>query len=108
MRTKTIFILSVVMTICSMAGCFAQENAATNRYSMKLTRNDDGTYSLQKKERYAKIISSTSVITVIQTRRDKVSVWKAWEWRGEASHGFRRKQLAAVYSSAARIVRTSV
>ena len=48
MRTKTIIILSVVMTICSMAGCFAQEKTATNRYSMKLTRNDDGTYSLQK------------------------------------------------------------
>ena len=61
MRTKTIIILSVVMTICSMAGCFAQENAATNRYSMKLTRNDDGTYSLQKKERYAKIINLDAI-----------------------------------------------
>lgn len=72
MRTKTIIILSVVMTICSMAGCFAQEKAATNRYSMKLTRNDDGTYSLQKKERYAKIINLDAIedLTVPYTHQN--------------------------------------
>lgn len=69
------FILSAA--VLSLAACFsmpaysqapaAPQTAAktqkvpTNRYSMKLTQNPDGTYSLQKAERYAKLVDLSKI-----------------------------------------------
>lgn len=61
MKRKTIIILSVLMTIMNVVVGFAQDKTVTNRYSMKLTANEDGTYSLQKKERYAKLINIDAI-----------------------------------------------
>ena len=37
------------------------QKVPTNRYSMKLTQNPDGTYSLQKAERYAKLVDLSKI-----------------------------------------------
>lgn len=40
---------------------FAQEPVPTNRYAMKLEKKADGTYALQREERYAKILNLSEI-----------------------------------------------
>ncbi|MBP5637537.1 MAG: alpha/beta hydrolase [Bacteroidales bacterium] len=55
MKIYQIPILAIVLSLlCPVAQ--AQEATVTNRYGMKLEANADGTYSLQKEKRYAKIL----------------------------------------------------
>ena len=61
MKTRSIIICLTMLLLAPATHAFAQEKTLTNRYSMKLTQNDDGTYSLQKRERYAKIINLDAI-----------------------------------------------
>lgn len=61
MKTRSIIICLTMMLFMTATHCFAQESNLTNRYSMKLTKNDEGSYSLQKRERYAKIIDLDAI-----------------------------------------------
>ena len=56
MKSLKLFLLG--MLVSTMA--FAQ-SVPTNRYAMKLQLNEDGTYSLQKEKRYAKIVDLASI-----------------------------------------------
>ena len=56
MKSLKLFLLG--MLVSAMA--FAQ-SVPTNRYAMKLQQNEDGTYSLQKEKRYAKIVDLASI-----------------------------------------------
>lgn len=47
--------------LTSAQSAAAQEKVPTNRYSMKLSLNEDGTYSLQKAERYAAIVDLSKI-----------------------------------------------
>ena len=59
MKNAISIILSLAMLLPVLA--FGQEPVPTNRYGMKLDRNPDGTYSLQKEKRYAKILNLAEV-----------------------------------------------
>lgn len=47
--------------VLSASVAFAQQSVPTNRYGMKLEQNADGTYSLQKEKRYAKILNLSEI-----------------------------------------------
>ncbi len=55
---KALKLVALSLLICGTA--FAQ-SVPTNRYAMKLQKNEDGTYSLLKEKRYAKIVDLTSI-----------------------------------------------
>ena len=52
-------ILSALLLCMATVGALAQEKVPTNRYSMKLKVEADGSYSLLSAERYAKFIDLT-------------------------------------------------
>lgn len=73
MKKRSIIIyLSLLTMILPTLPSAAQEKAPTNRYSMKLTQNADGSYSLQKRGRYAKIIDLDAIedLTVPYTHQN--------------------------------------
>lgn len=55
---KLLFVLFGAATLSASAQTATQ---ITNRYAMKLTQNEDGTYSLQRAERYAKVVNLASI-----------------------------------------------
>ncbi len=61
MKTRSIIICLTMWLLMPATHALAQEKTLTNRYSMKLTQNEDGSYSLQKRERYAKIIDLDAI-----------------------------------------------
>jgi len=60
MKRLLSFIPTIAVTLlCS--GAWAQEANVTNRYGMKLEANADGSYGLQKENRYAKILNLSEI-----------------------------------------------
>ena len=58
MKIKTLLIL---LLLCSGISSWGQEQKYSNKYGMKLTQNEDGSFSLQKEKKYAKIIDLSKV-----------------------------------------------
>ncbi|MBO7641203.1 MAG: alpha/beta hydrolase [Bacteroidales bacterium] len=56
MNTRKI-ITSFVLCLLAFDAASAQDAVPTNRYAMKLEQKPDGTYALQREERYAKILN---------------------------------------------------
>ena len=56
MNTRKI-IASFALCLLAFAAATAQDAVPTNRYAMKLEQKPDGTYALQREERYAKILN---------------------------------------------------
>lgn len=54
-------LLAALLFVAATAGAQTTQKVPTNRYSMKLQANEDGTYSLMNKARYAKLIDLTKV-----------------------------------------------
>ena len=72
MRNIAIIFCMTMITLTHATTADAQEKTVTNRYSMKLKQHDDGSYSLQKKERYARIIDLDAIedLTVPYTHKN--------------------------------------
>ncbi len=47
--------------LLTASGAFAQQAVPTNRYAMKLEQKPDGSYALQKENRYAKILNLSEI-----------------------------------------------
>ncbi|MBQ9311173.1 MAG: alpha/beta hydrolase [Bacteroidales bacterium] len=55
------YLLSTLAAVLMTPGVFAQEPVPTNRYAMKLEQKPDGSYALQREQRYAKIINLSEI-----------------------------------------------
>ena len=60
MKRFTYFFLTAALTTIFMSAK-AQETTVTNRYGMKLESKADGSYGLQKEERYARILNLSEI-----------------------------------------------
>lgn len=60
---RRLLLLFTTMFIALTA--MAQEKTITNRYAMKMTQNDDGTYTLQQAKKYADIVDVTAIPDVL-------------------------------------------
>lgn len=54
-------ILAALLFVAATAGAQTAQKVPTNRYSMKLQLNEDGTYSLMNEARYAKLVDLTKI-----------------------------------------------
>lgn len=54
-------ILAALLFVAATAGAQTAQKVPTNRYSMKLQLNEDGTYSLMNEARYSKLVDLTKI-----------------------------------------------
>lgn len=54
-------LLAALLFVAATAGAQTAQKVPTNRYSMKLQLNEDGTYSLMNEARYAKLVDLTKI-----------------------------------------------
>ncbi len=60
MKPQLFFALFTGLAL-TVSSAFAQDAVPTNRYAMKLEKKADGSYALQKEDRYAKILNLSEI-----------------------------------------------
>ncbi len=75
-------ILSALLICMALAGAFAQEKVPTNRYSMKLKAEADGSYTLLNAHRYAKFIDLSGLNDLLVPYEHKNNRLSSKDYKG--------------------------